>query len=103
MRFIRRWFVILGALAMTLVLNVSHAASTSIVGNWQTRSDQSGEPNSVITIWRSHGLYFGKISKIYSMKRATPLERCVKCKGALYNRPILGLVIIHTVRAQGTK
>jgi uncharacterized protein (DUF2147 family) len=73
------------------------------MGKWQTRDEKTGEPSSVITIWQERGLYFGKISKIYSMKSHQPLERCLKCKGDQYNQPILGLTIIKNLKEEEGK
>ncbi len=103
MHAIKKGLMVLTGLLLLLSFNIVRADTASAVGKWQTRDDKTGEPNSVIQIWEDHGRYFGKIAKIYNMKSRKPLERCVKCKGELYNQPILGLTIISDMRFEDGK
>ncbi len=91
------------AVSPSVVTAAPTSANSSVMGKWQTRDEKTGEPSSVITIWQERGLYFGKISKIYSMKSHQPLERCLKCKGDQYNQPILGLTIIKNLKEEEGK
>lgn len=93
----------LSVLTLTFGLTSSYADATSAVGKWQTRDDNTGKPNSVITIWQIDGKYFGRISKIYPVNGAQTSDICVKCKGEKHNQPMLGLVIIENAVLQGQK
>ena len=86
---------------MTLLafgINAS-AQVSAILGDWRTVDDKTGEKRSIVTIYKgSDGLYYGKISK---MLMYTDLDlKCDQCKGADYNAPIEGLVIIRGMHAE---
>ena len=86
---------------MTLLafgINAS-AQVSAILGDWRTVDDKTGEKRSIVTIYKgSDGLYYGKISK---MLMYTELDlKCDQCKGADYNAPIEGLVIIRGMHAE---
>ena len=82
---------------MIVLLALTTSASAqlnTILGDWKTVDDKTGEQRSVVTIYKgSDGLYYGKISKLLMY---TELDlKCDKCQGADHNAPIEGLVIIR--------
>ncbi len=92
-----------GIAVLTFVTTISFAASYSLVGSWQTRDKRTKEPSSVIKIWKSEGKYFGKVVKIYAVNGNKVTDICVKCRGELRNKPILGLPIIKNMVSKGNK
>ena len=73
---------------------------SSIVGNWKTIDDKTGEAKSVIRIYKgTDGNYYGKIEKLFE----NPDAKCVNCKGADKDKPILGMVIITEMKEKGDK
>lgn len=72
----------------------------SILGNWKTIDDKTGEEKSVVSIYKSdNGLYYGKIEKLFQ----NPDGKCVNCKGDNKDKPILGMIIITEMKAKGDK
>jgi len=72
----------------------------SIVGNWKTIDDKTGEEKSIVSIYKGdNDLYFGKIEKLF----LNPDGKCVNCKGDLKDKPILGMVILTDMKVKGDK
>jgi len=66
----------------------------SIVGEWETFDDVTGDKLSVVEIYKNDEKYFGKITHLFE----DPLDSvCDKCEGDNYNKPIIGLVIIENI------
>jgi len=93
----------LGAFALLFATTISLAASHSLVGRWQTKDKRTHQASSVIQIWKSKGKYFGKVAKIYPVNGAKTTDICKKCRGALHNKPMLGLPIIKDMVLQKGK
>lgn len=73
-------------------------AQNSIVGDWKTVDDATGENFSIVSIYQaSDGLYYGKISKILKGPQDAV---CVKCEGEDHNKPIQDLVIIRGMKME---
>ncbi|MDR1170130.1 MAG: DUF2147 domain-containing protein [Prevotellaceae bacterium] len=86
--------------AMVLLFSYSAEAQVSgILGEWKTVDDKSGEIRSLVRIYQdtADGLYYGKIEKLYEYADAV----CDKCEGENKNKPILGMVIITGMKAEG--
>ncbi len=81
-------------LLLLLLCMYAHAHVNSILGDWKTIDDKTGERRAVVTLYQgTDGLYYGKISK---MLMYTELDlKCEACKDADHNAPIEGLVIIR--------
>ena len=88
-----------GIIALLFIVLSAHAQINSILGDWKTIDDKTGEKRSVVTIYKgSDGLYYGKISK---MLMYTDLDlKCDQCKDEDHNKPIVGLVIIRGMKAE---
>ncbi len=86
--------ILLGAVLCFAASSAAFATAASIVGNWQTIDHKTDRPSSIIQIWEYKGKFFGKVAKIYSENGHKITDRCARCKGALRNKRILGLVII---------
>ena len=89
----------IGILALLFIVLSAHAQISSILGDWKTVDDKTGEKRSVVTIYKgTDGLYYGKISK---MLMYTDLDlKCDQCKDEDHNKPIVGLVIIRGMKAE---
>ena len=84
--------------AIFLLSLSAHAQVSSILGDWKTVDDKTGEQRSVVSIYKgSDGLYYGKISKM--LMYGSDL-RCEACKDEDHNAPIEGLVIIRGMQAK---
>jgi len=90
-------------LVALLVLFFSFSAFSqvnSIVGNWKTIDDETGEAKSIVRIYKgTDGKYYGKIEKLFK----NPDGKCVECKDENKNKPILGLVIINDMKEKGDR
>ena len=88
-----------GIIALLFIVLSAQAQISSILGDWKTVDNKTGEKRSVVTIYKgSDGLYYGKISK---MLMYTDMDlKCDQCKGEDYNKPIVGLVIIRGMKAE---
>ena len=89
----------IGIFALLFIVLSAHAQISSILGDWKTVDDKTGEKRSVVTIYKgTDGLYYGKISK---MLMYTDLDlKCDQCKDEDHNKPIVGLVIIRGMKAE---
>ena len=73
-------------------------AQNSIVGDWITVDDATGQQFSIVSIYQgSDGLYYGKVAKILVGPEDVV---CTKCEGEDHNHPIQGLVIIRGMKME---
>jgi len=73
--------------------------ANDVSGTWMTIDDETGKPRSYIQISIENGVATGKITKILAIKEGentNPL--CTECKGADYNKPVVGLVILRNLK-----
>ena len=68
-------------------------AQMSPVGLWRSMDDKTGEAKSEIRITEQGGALEGRIEKLLR-KDADPAAKCVECKDALKDQPMVGLPII---------
>jgi uncharacterized protein (DUF2147 family) len=89
---------VLVATALLLSCTVE-AQVPAILGEWKTVDDKTGEIRSLVRIYQdtADGLYYGKIVRMYEYADAV----CDKCEGADKGKPILGLIIISGMKAEG--
>lgn len=72
-----------------------------IEGYWKTIDDKTNKAKSVVKIYKaSNGKYYGKIHKLL-IKPSN--NKCVKCKGSLKNKPLIGLNIIRGLEKDGNE
>jgi uncharacterized protein (DUF2147 family) len=75
-----------------------YAQIDSVLGNWRTVDDKTDEIRSMVRIYKGQdNLYYGKIEKLYKYADAV----CDKCEGENKNKPVLGLIIITGMKAEG--
>ena len=65
-----------------------------VVGCWRTVDEETKKVKSLVCfrIDQKDGKLYGRITKLYNPTEKDP--KCVKCKGALKDKPILGLTIV---------
>lgn len=71
----------------------------SVSGYWTTVDDKTGKVRSILHLWESRGVTYGRIEKIF--KQPGDVGICTKCPGQFRNKPILGLVIIWGLEKTG--
>jgi uncharacterized protein (DUF2147 family) len=75
-----------------------YAQIDSLLGNWRTVDDSTDEIRSMVRIYKGpDNLYYGKIEKMYKYADAV----CDKCEDENKNKPVLGLIIITGMKAEG--
>ncbi len=75
------------------------AQNNSVLGNWYTVDDNTGEQLSIVHIYKAeNGKYYGKITKLLTPGSEDDL--CVACEGKDKNQPILGMIIIRDMKME---
>lgn len=75
-------------------------AQTAPTGLWQNIDDVTGKPKAHIEIYEQGGVLYGKIVKLLLKPQDT---LCDKCKGALYNKPVVGMVFLKDMKYDAGK
>lgn len=83
-------------LILMTICHISYAQN--ITGLWETFDDNTNEKKAVVEIYEEQGLYFAKIAENF-VKEGSGI--CETCKGAKKNQPIIGLVIIESLKKDG--
>jgi len=66
---------------------------------WRTFDDATGKPKVVVQFESKGGVLVGTITQ---RLEGSTITNCVKCSGALKNRPLVGLPIISGLKASGS-
>src|ERR1700752_2860980 len=78
------------------------AAADAPVGQWKTIDKKSGAAQSVVAVYDQGGKLFGKIVSLTQPVDAQGKPKiCVKCTGDDKDKPIVGLVVIKDLSADG--
>lgn len=85
-------------LALFSCMFISQLQAQDIFGKWEVTNDK-GKINSIIEIYENGDEVVGEVVRI--MKEEDRGRRCEKCEGALKNRPIEGLRVIHGFEKDG--
>ena len=84
---------------LTIGLLASTSVSAGITGNWVTYDDKTGKKKSVIRISKRGGKLSGTITKLFNPANT----KCVKCKGKLHNKPIVGMTVFSGLKLKDGK
>lgn len=84
---------------MSLLLFVFELQAVDIFGKWQTVDEKTGEPNSVIEIYKKDGKANAKIFDI--LKEGKTGALCKACTGENKGKPLKGLVIVKGLEKDG--
>ncbi|MCK9325813.1 MAG: DUF2147 domain-containing protein [Bacteroidales bacterium] len=84
-----------GLLVAALLFAGGQIFGQDVVGKWRTIDDETNLQKSIVQIWISGGKLYGKILETFDDDGVTPTDdTCDKCKGALKDKRIRGMVII---------
>jgi uncharacterized protein (DUF2147 family) len=75
------------------------ADAMSPVGLWKTIDDKTGRERAIVRVYADRGLLFGRIE--HSFVPGAETRVCVPCSDARKNQPIIGLLIIRNMKADG--
>jgi uncharacterized protein (DUF2147 family) len=73
--------------------------AASPVGLWETIDDKTGKATAVVEIFEKEQKLFGRIEQILSGE--DPKSVCVACTDDRKNQPIIGMIIIRSVKFSG--
>ncbi|MCK9461650.1 MAG: DUF2147 domain-containing protein [Proteobacteria bacterium] len=94
--------VTFGTGAQAPAASAKHDADpTSPVGFWITVDDKTGDPRSVIRIWKKSARLYGTIVKLIDPRGGNPNPRCYRCPGALRGKHVVGMTIINGLAQDG--
>jgi uncharacterized protein (DUF2147 family) len=71
----------------------------SPVGLWETIDDKTGKPTAVVEIFEKDQKLFGRIEQI--LGGAATNSVCVACTDDRKNQPIIGMIIIRSIKPSG--
>ena len=91
--------VLAAAMMATILLSATALWAQSPVGKWKTVSDKTGKAESVAQIYEQNGLIYGKLVEL--LKPEDKGKVCSKCTGEDKDKPLLGLVFIKGLKADG--
>ena len=84
----------------TLLASAALAApADSPVGLWKTIDDKTRQPRGLVRIYEQDGALYGRIESSFNPAEARDV--CDKCPGSRRNQPIVGLVILQSLRKHG--
>lgn len=83
-----------------LFFSTLFAAENSPVGYWKTIDDLTGNPKSIIKIWKTpNNILMGQVVKVFPSVDKTENKLCTACKGDKLNQPIVGMVILTGLKS----
>jgi uncharacterized protein (DUF2147 family) len=92
---------ILWLVPFVFLFTISYALGATPVGQWKTIDDETKQEKSIVEIYESGGMLFGKIVRLLQEKDGGVNKLCEKCTGADHNKPIVGMVIIKNMKKEG--
>lgn len=87
--------------AAIAVMSSGVRAEEILAGTWKTIADEGadkGKAKSYLLLYESNGAYFAKVTKLLLKPQDT---LCDKCKGDLYNKPVVGMVLMSNMKKTG--
>jgi uncharacterized protein (DUF2147 family) len=93
------------ALALSALFAVAAVgAAEPVVGRWNTIDDKSGKVRSTVEVYEQGGKVFGRIVGLAEPNDESGKARiCSKCTGADKDKPVVGLVILRDLNADGER
>jgi uncharacterized protein (DUF2147 family) len=70
--------------------------SQSILGEWKTIDDISGNPKSILEVYETGGRIYGKVQRI--LEKGKENAKCIECEGELKDKPVVGMLIINGLK-----
>lgn len=90
--------------ALLVCVSAAGGASSALnspVGRWKTIDDKTGQAKAIVEIRDANGELEGRIVQLFHPPAPNPL--CLKCTGALKNKPVMGMRILWGMRQDGSK
>jgi uncharacterized protein (DUF2147 family) len=88
--------------ACTALLYASQREPLPLEGRWIEFDEATGKPHVLIRILRHRGEYQGIVEKpIEVLPGDDPEGLCRCCRGALHNKPIIGMTVLWAMKATG--
>jgi uncharacterized protein (DUF2147 family) len=87
------------ALVGGAILGQARASEPTPAGLWKTVDDKTGKTRGCVRIYESNGEIFGRIESSVDPKDAR--EKCDKCSDERKNQPLIGLVILRSMKRNG--
>lgn len=88
------------AAVLMLAASGSVFAQSSPVGLWRTIDDATGKPKSLLRITEVNGVFSGKVEKLLA-DGVDPNQVCDKCTDHRKDKPIVGMVVLTDLKAEG--
>jgi uncharacterized protein (DUF2147 family) len=73
----------------------------SPVGLWETVDDKTDKPTAVVEIFEENTKFFGRIKQVLTRDDQTSV--CGACTDDRRNQPIVGMIIIRNIKADGAE
>lgn len=89
-------------LLLSWAIAATSAAATEVdspVGVWRVLDQDDHTPLALVQVYERDAEYLGRVVKTFASE-AAPL-RCGACRGALHDQPLLGMLILHSLRRSG--
>lgn len=80
--------------AILSVLFIFQIQAQDVTGVWKTIDDDGETVKSHLEIFEKDGKYFGKVIKLFREPDEEQNPKCLDCKGAKKDQPILGMEIV---------
>lgn len=93
------------SLVALLLVSLCVFGQVSIIGQWKSIDDRTGETKSVVEIFERDGLIYGKVIKIFPKPGDDPDPVCNECdqKDERFKKKILGMEIIRKLKKEGSE
>lgn len=82
------------ALIFSLFTLTGLAADNAITGYWKVFDAKSQQVLAIVQIYPAGNVIEGRVVKIMPVLGQKPTDVCQKCKGAMHNKPIMGMRIV---------
>ena len=92
--------IILTGLLASIAFSASAQDAPSPIGRWKTFD--AGKPKGIVEIYQARdGTLAGKVLAVLDLKEGHD-PACTHCRGALHNRPIVGMVTLQGLKPAGS-
>ncbi len=90
-------------MAFVFVSPVLCNAQTSVFGKWKTIDDETGDPKSIVEIYKKEDKVYGKIIRLFRNGDEDPDPICDLCpkNDSRYGQKIIGMEIIKNLEKDG--
>ncbi len=76
---------------------MAFSGRATVLGQWKTIDDETGDAKSIVKIYEVDGKYYGRVDRLLK----DPGKLCDKCEGDDHNKPIEGMVIMWGMNPDG--